>query len=89
MTGNPVLVGLLSYLSGARRRSAWQREWDRTYHRIGAGEFRTLHSDQHERIVDAIAASDPDRAERAMKAHLEMIAAAMTSGVQSPPRGEC
>lgn len=32
---NPVLVGILGYLSGVRRRVAWQREWERTYRRIG------------------------------------------------------
>lgn len=80
VTGNPVLVGLLGYLSGARRRAAWQREWDRTYHRIGVEEFRTLHSNQHEWIVDAIAEADPVAAAQMMTRHLETIAAAMTPG---------
>ena len=51
---NPVLVGFLIYLSGARRRIAWQREWDRTYRSIAPDEFQTLHSDLHDAVVDAI-----------------------------------
>ncbi|WP_245596805.1 FadR/GntR family transcriptional regulator [Leisingera aquimarina] len=74
---NPVLTGFLIYLSGARRRVAWQREWDRTYRRIAPDEFQTIHSDQHDRIVDAIAAADPDAAASAMKRHLKVIEAAM------------
>lgn len=77
---NPILIGFLTYLSGARRRAAWQREWDRTYRRIGADEFRTLHSDQHDRIVDAIAAGDAAAAEKAMAIHLKTIERAMTFG---------
>lgn len=81
---NPVLIGFLVYLSGARRRVAWQREWDRTYRRIAKDEFQTLHSDQHARVVDAIAAADPAAASRAMTQHLEVIAAAMQAGAQQP-----
>ncbi|WP_112323027.1 FadR/GntR family transcriptional regulator [Oceanibium sediminis] len=75
--GNPVLIGLLDYLSGTRRRAAWQRGWYRTYRRLGADEFRTGHSDQHGDIVDAIAAADPDAAFAAMARHLAVIEAAM------------
>jgi DNA-binding FadR family transcriptional regulator len=74
---NPVLIGFLAYLSGARRRAVWQREWDRTYRHIGAGEFHGVHSDQNDRVVDAIAAHDPDAALAAMTLHLETIEAAM------------
>lgn len=81
---NPVLTGFLVYMSGARRRVAWQREWDRTYRRIAKDEFQTLHSDQHGRIVDAIAAADPEGAARAMTQHLEVIAAAMRA--EAPQR---
>lgn len=81
VTGNAVLAGMMRYLSGARRRAAWQREWDRVYRRLGVVEFQTIHSAQHESIVDAIAAADPDGAADAMRAHLETIQAAMT------PRG--
>ncbi len=77
---NPILIGFLSYLSGARRRAAWQREWDRTYRRIGADEFRTIHSAQHDCIVDAIAAGDASGAEIAMATHLETIDKAMSGG---------
>ncbi|WP_136443937.1 FadR/GntR family transcriptional regulator [Pacificoceanicola onchidii] len=74
---NPVLIGFLVYLSSARRRIAWQREWDRTYRRIAPNEFQTLHSDQHGAIVDAIAKADSEAAETAMRLHLETITAAM------------
>lgn len=74
---NPVLIGFLSFLSGARRRVAWQREWDRTYRRVGVEEFRTLHSDQHDAVVQAVAEASPDRAEAAMRRHLRTIEAAM------------
>lgn len=74
---NPLLIQMMTFLSGTRRRIAWQREWDRTYRRIGVDEFRTVHSDQHERIVAAISEADPDQAAAAMKIHLETIEAAM------------
>lgn len=77
VAGNPLLIQMLSFLSGTRRRVAWQREWDRVYRRIGVDEFRTLHSDQHADVVDAIAQTDPDKAGRAMQVHLETIEQAM------------
>lgn len=73
VAGNPVLLGVLRYLSDARRRAAWQREWDRSYRRVGVEEFRTVHCDQHDRIVAAIARGDPAGAAEAMRAHLETI----------------
>ncbi|MCW9042973.1 MAG: FCD domain-containing protein [Pseudopelagicola sp.] len=77
---NPVLIGFLTYLSGTRRRVAWQREWDRTLRRIAPDEFQTLHSDQHEIIVDAIAQANPALASNAMLRHLETMQAAMAKG---------
>lgn len=74
---NPVLIGFLVYLSGARRRVAWQREWDRTYRDIGKEEFQTIHSDQHDRVVNAIENGDAIAASIAMKGHLKTIEAAM------------
>ena len=74
---NPILVGFLVYLSGTRRRIAWQREWDRTYRSIAPDEFQTIHSDQHDVIVDAIAAGEKEAAGKAMKAHLKTIEAAI------------
>ncbi|MBZ4021517.1 GntR family transcriptional regulator [Rhodobacter sp. TJ_12] len=74
---NPVLIGFLIYLSGARRRVAWQRAWDQTYRRIAPDEFQTLHSDQHAAIVAAIEAANPLAAAEAMRTHLQTIAAAM------------
>ncbi|MHA6323806.1 FadR/GntR family transcriptional regulator [Roseivivax sp. CAU 1753] len=79
-TRNPVLIGFLDYLSGARRRVAWQRQWDRTYRRIGVTEFRSFHSDQHDRVVAAIAGADAEAAATAMARHLETIAAAISDG---------
>lgn len=76
-TRNPILLGLLDYLSGARRRAAWQRQWDRTYRRLGAAEFTGAHSDQHAAVVQAIADQDAVLGERAMRRHLETIALAM------------
>ncbi|SLN71264.1 FadR/GntR family transcriptional regulator [Oceanibacterium hippocampi] len=71
--GNPVLLGLLDYLAGARRRAAWQQEWERTYRRVGASEFTGLHCEQHGIIVDAIVRRDPAGASEAMRIHLETI----------------
>ncbi|WP_207481692.1 FadR/GntR family transcriptional regulator [Arenibaculum pallidiluteum] len=76
-SGNPVLVGFMGFLAGARSRAAWQRAWGSTYRRIGEDEFRGEHSDQHEAVVDAISARDPDGARAAMAAHLEVIRRAM------------
>ncbi|MCZ4353361.1 FCD domain-containing protein [Roseovarius aestuarii] len=73
VAGNPVLIGLLTYLSGTRRRAAWQRHWDRVYRRLGVNEFRNEHSDQHRDIVAAIAARDERGAAAAMALHLETI----------------
>ncbi len=78
VAGNAVLVGMMRYLSGARRRATWQRAWDRVYRRLGVSEFQTEHSTQHDHIVDAIAAGDADGAANAMRAHLETIQSAMT-----------
>lgn len=74
---NPVLIGFLIYLSGARRRVTWQREWDRTYRSIPPDEFQTIHSEQHDAVVDAIAAANQEDAARAMRDHLRIIEAAM------------
>lgn len=74
---NPILLGLLDYLCRARRRAAWQQEWDRTYRRIGVSEFTGLHSDQHQAVVDAIAGADTGAASDAMARHLETITASM------------
>lgn len=78
ISGNPILVGFLNYLSGVRRRVAWQREWERTYRRIGTQAFQTLHSDQHERIVDAIEQQASEAASSFMRQHLETIRADMS-----------
>ncbi|WP_243645149.1 FadR/GntR family transcriptional regulator [Rhodovulum euryhalinum] len=77
VAGNPLLGGFLDYLASARRRAAWQREWDRTYRRIGVREFAGLHSDQHGDVVAAIGRGDPQAAEAAMRAHLRTIMGAM------------
>ena len=77
-SANPVLIGFMTFLSGARRRVAWQREWDRTYRRLGEDEFRVEHSGQHGEIVDAIAAGDAAAARAAMRAHLETISRAIS-----------
>ena len=70
---NPVLIALLRHFSSARCRAVWQREWDRTYRRIGVDEFTKVHSDQHARVVDAIAAGDAPAAHHAMAEHLEAV----------------
>lgn len=80
ISGNPILAGFMAYLSGIRRRAAWQREWERTYRRIGTQTFQTLHSDQHARIVEAIARHDPEAAAACMREHLETIRADMLDG---------
>jgi len=80
---NPVLIGFLIYLSSARRRVVWQREWDRTYRRIASNEFQTIHSDQHSSIVDAIETGDAAGAFSAMETHLKSIEMMMLdSGTQ-------
>lgn len=78
---NPILLSVLTFLSEARRRSAWQTQWDRTYRHLGIDEFTRQHSDEHQRIVDAIESNDPRSAEAAMRTHLDTIILAL----QSPP----
>lgn len=77
VAANPVLIGFLTFLSGARRRAAWQREWERTYRQLGEDEFRIEHSGQHGEIVEAIAAKDPAAARAAMESHLQTICRAI------------
>jgi len=81
---NPILSSTLTFLSDARRRSSWQSQWDRTYRHIGINEFKGLHSDQHQCIVDAIERNDPEAAEAEMRAHLEAITDALQLAPGSP-----
>ena len=78
-TGNPVLIGLMTYLSTARRRAAWQAEWDTLYRRLGLAEFQRTHTAQHKAIVAAITERDPAAASAAMQTHLATIQSAMTT----------
>ena len=79
---NPLLIALLRHFSSARCRAVWQREWDRTYRRVGVEEFTRVHGDHHEQVVDAIAAGDGPAAHRAMAHHLEAVSIDM--GVLDP-----
>lgn len=79
---NPLLIALLRHFSSARCRAVWQREWDRTYRRVGVEEFTRVHGDHHEQVVDAIAAGDGPAAHRAMAHHLEAVSIEM--GVLNP-----
>lgn len=73
ITSNPALVAVMNGLSGVRRHRGWQRSWDRSYRRLAASTFQTTHSDQHQRIVEAIAAGDEAAAAQAMTEHLLAI----------------
>lgn len=86
---NPILFSILAFLSDARRRSAWQTQWDRTYRHIGIDEFRTGHSDQHQHIVAMIESRDPEAAGAAMRAHLETIITALQVAPGSPRFSPC
>lgn len=77
VAGNPVVTGFLALLSGTRRRARWQREWDRTYRRLGGVAFRTDHSLEHQAVVDAIGRGDPVAAGAAMRRHLQAFRDAM------------
>lgn len=76
MTRNPAVAGVMTWLADARRHAPWQRGWDRSYRRLAAATFQTSHSDQHQRIVDAIATGQDRAAFDAMTRHLEEIGAA-------------
>lgn len=80
-SGNPVLAGVLEMMSGARGRTTWQREWNRTYGHIGEATFRGGHSDHHLDIVAAIAGRDPTAARAAMHRHLSAIHDAMRAAM--------
>ncbi len=73
VTGNPILLGLLDYLTGVRRHAAWQREWEQTYRRLGVSTFTTFHCEQHAKVVACIAQGQGDEAATAMRQHLETI----------------
>jgi len=84
VTGNPILLGLLDYLAGVRRHTAWQREWEATYRRLGVAEFTDHHSAQHQAVVTCIGAGDATGAAHAMRRHLDTVADAMrATGAQS------
>ena len=70
---NPLLIALLRHFSNARCRAVWQREWDRTYRRVGVEEFTEVHCDHHAQVVDAIAQGDSITAHRVMTHHLEVV----------------
>ncbi|MHA7869341.1 MAG: FadR/GntR family transcriptional regulator [Salipiger thiooxidans] len=70
---NPLLIAFLRHYSSARCRAVWQREWDRTYRRVGVEEFTRVHDDHHEQVGDAIAAGDGTAAHHAMAHHLEAV----------------
>lgn len=84
VAGNPILYSILTFLSDARRRSTWQTQWDRTYRHIGIKEFKEQHSDQHQRIVNAIESHDDQAAETEMRVHLETITVALRLAPGSP-----
>lgn len=79
---NPVLIALLRHFSSARCRAVWQREWDRTYRRVGVEEFTKVHGDHHEQVVNAISDGDAQAAHRTMSTHLEIVSKDM--GVLGP-----
>lgn len=81
---NPILFSILTFLSDARRRSAWQTQWDRTYRHLGIEEFTEQHSNQHQRIVMAIENQNPAQAEAAMRTHLDTIIVALQVAPGSP-----
>ena len=77
VTGNPILLGLLDYLTGVRRHATWQREWEITYRTLGIAAFTEHHSRQHEEVVDCIRRGETAEAFEAMRRHLETVFAAM------------
>nr|WP_245760328.1 FCD domain-containing protein [Roseivivax halotolerans] len=79
---NPLLIALLRHFSNARCRAVWQREWDRTYRRVGVEEFTEVHCDHHAQVVDAIAQGDSITAHRVMAHHLEVVSIDMGVIVQ-------
>ncbi|KZM47918.1 FCD domain-containing protein [Labrenzia sp. OB1] len=81
---NPILFSFLTFLSDARRRSAWQSQWDRTYRHLGIEEFTGQHSNQHQRIVASIEAGNDSAAETAMREHLTTIILALQTAPGSP-----
>lgn len=85
---NAVLFSILSFLSDARRRSAWQTQWDRTYRHLGIEEFTVEHSNQHQCIVDAIADKDSGGAEKTMRSHLRTVIVALQTAPGSPAFSE-
>ncbi|WP_227418793.1 FCD domain-containing protein [Roseitranquillus sediminis] len=70
---NPLLAALLRHFSGACCRAVWQRDWDRTYRRVGVEDIARVHSGQHANVMEAIAAGDARAAHRAMPRHLEAV----------------
>ena len=62
ISGNPILPAIVEAVF------AWASEYYRSIVRAPGAENLTLA--EHERIIDAIAARDPERAERAVREHL-------------------
>lgn len=69
IAGNPVLLTTFAFLDEVRLEAGWQE----TRARARNADALALYECQHAEIVDAIAAGDGDRAERAMRTHLTAL----------------
>ena len=54
------------------------------WRRVGVDAFRHVHSDQHQAIVDAIAAGDAEAARREMAGHLALVRQAIRAASSGP-----
>ncbi|GGD37302.1 hypothetical protein GCM10011335_45130 [Aureimonas glaciei] len=72
-TGNPLAIAFLGVLSAVRSRVRWQREHDLTFRRDRGKEYTEQQGRMHAAILDAMEARDPERAYRAMDAHLRAV----------------
>ncbi|MDA3859128.1 MAG: FadR/GntR family transcriptional regulator [Roseovarius sp.] len=67
--GNPLLLTAFALVDEVRSNQRWQDERDRAR----SPKLRALYGEQHRALVDAIAASDPKAARRAMRHHLNHL----------------
>lgn len=72
--GNALLLAAFEMLDGVRRDPLWRALREQARSPAAAARY----AEQHDRIVDAVAARDPAAAEAAMREHLATLARALT-----------
>ena len=66
---NPILMTAFAFVDEVRSNHRWQEE----RHQARSAELMTLYDQQHQKIIEAIAARDEEAARAAMRAHIRAL----------------